>query len=464
MKKITSLFLAILIILSLVSCNAENGKTPSTDTTASAEGSESTEGTSTVTTGQTEGDPAEKQNWEEDGVLKILCIGNSFSQDTMANLYGILKDLGVENVKLGNLVIGGCTVFTHYSHAKSENAAYTYSENTSGTWRDKDKQVLNTIVASDNWDFISLQQASHDSGVKSSYTYLPKLIEIVEDLCPAARLVWNMTWAYQSDATHGSFPVYDRNQMTMYRSILSAVNEKVLSEPSIELVSPAGTAIQNARAGWIGDTITIDGFHLSEVGRYIAALTFAQTLTGLSVENVKYAPTGLNLAEQKLAIESAMLACEKPYEISTPTAEAPKAPSIDDLYQLNVEFDRGYYYAPQDGGKHFNRYQGSDFDNMFYSTQIFNKETLPVGSIIVIADGWQYRPESWLGDEMLDGSLRPNSRTDTMIIVDEAWWGNFTLRAFNLSKNPQISLLDLSTDDMKEIFKIYVPYDPSVAR
>jgi hypothetical protein len=51
-----------------------------------------------------------------------------------------------------------------------------------------------------------------------------------------------------------------------------------------------------------------------------------------------------------------------------------------------------------------------------------------------------------------------------MIIVDEAWWSNFTLRAFNLSKNPQVSLLNLSADDMKEIFKIYVPYDPSVAR
>lgn len=402
-----------------------------------------------------------KQDWEEDGALKILCIGNSFSVNTMEHLYGILTDLGVEEIKLGNLAIGGCSIATHYQNARSDAADYLYYENTTGAWTVKEGYVMSDIIQSENWDFISLQQASHDSGVENTYGPLSRLVSIIEPQCPGARLVWNMTWAYQQDATHGSFPVYNKDQMTMYERIVSAVKNRVLTVDSIEKVSPAGTAIQNARAGWIGDTLTVDGFHLNTVGCYMAGLTFAQTLTGKSVENVTYAPAGMTVDERALAIEAAMLAVEKPFEVSTPTAEAPDVPTIDDLYELEIEFDRGYYHACEAGGRHFNRLQGSDLANKFYSTQIFTKETLPVGSIIVIAEGWQYRPESWLGDAQLPTNLRPGTSRDTMIVVDELWWGDFTLRAFNLSKNPQVSLLDLTAEDMKEVIKIYVPYDPA---
>ncbi len=435
---------------------------PPTEETTEPLTEETTELTTEETTEPEETEPVyTKQDWEEDGVLKILCLGNSFSVDTMEYLYGILKDLGVEEIKLGNLAIAGCSLSTHYANAQSDAAEYLYYENTTGTWKSGSGYVMSDIIKSENWDFISLQQASHDSGVESTYGPLSKLIDIIEPQCPGARLVWNMTWAYQQDATHGSFPVYNKDQMTMYGKIVSTVQAKVLTETSIEKVNPAGTAIQNARAGWIGDTLTKDGFHLTNTGRYIAALTFAQTLTGKSVENVTYAPVGLTAAEQTLAIEAAMLAVKKPFDVSTPTAEAPDVPSIEDLYELEIEFDRGYYHACEPGGRHFNRLQGSDLANKFYSTQIFTKETLPAGSIILIAEGWQYRPESWLGDEQLPTNLRPAGSVDTMIVVDDLWWGDFTFRAFNLSKTPQVSLLDMTAEDMKEVIKIYVPYDPS---
>ena len=53
-----------------------------------------------------------KQNWNDDGVLKILFIGNSFSADTAEYLYPVANNLGVENVKIGNLFIGGCSIDT----------------------------------------------------------------------------------------------------------------------------------------------------------------------------------------------------------------------------------------------------------------------------------------------------------------------------------------------------------------
>lgn len=402
--------------------------------------------------------------WDADGVMKILCIGNSFSVDSMEYLYGILQDLGVQEIKLGNLAIAGCSLNTHYTNAKGDKAEYQYFVNTTGTWSVTEGNVLSDIVKSENWDFISLQQASHDSGLPNTYRRLPVLVETLREMCPDARLVWNMTWAYQQDSTHGAFPKYNSDQMTMYQKILSAIEQKVLVEPDIDMVIPCGTAIQNARAGWLGDTLTRDGFHLSNTGRYIAALTFAQMLTGKSVEGVTYAPGGFTAEEQALAIESAMLAVKKPFEISVPTAEGPKQPDIESLYELEIAFDRGYYHACEAGGRHFDRIQGSDLANQFFSTQIFTKQTLPEGSIIVIAEGWQVRPEGWLEDAALPGALRPATANVRMIVVDDLWWGDFNYRAFNVSKAPLISLLDISAADMTEIFKIYVPYDPTQAQ
>ena len=44
-------------------------------------------------------------NQEQDKSISILAIGNSFSVDAMEYLYGILNDIGYEDITLGNLYI-----------------------------------------------------------------------------------------------------------------------------------------------------------------------------------------------------------------------------------------------------------------------------------------------------------------------------------------------------------------------
>ena len=61
----------------------------------------------------------------------------------------------------------------------------------------------------------------------------------------------------------------------MYEVIVNAVDEKVRSNPDIQIVIPVGTAIQNARTSIVGDNQTRDGFHLTmDLGRYVDGLTF----------------------------------------------------------------------------------------------------------------------------------------------------------------------------------------------
>ena len=58
--------------------------------------------------------------------IKILAIGNSFSLDAIEYLYEILLDSGVENVTIGVLYRGGCSIEQHVKNAKNDTADYNY--------------------------------------------------------------------------------------------------------------------------------------------------------------------------------------------------------------------------------------------------------------------------------------------------------------------------------------------------
>ena len=53
--------------------------------------------------------------------MKILAIGNSFSTDCMQYLYDIARSGGVEEIVLGNLYYGGCSLAQHLGFAKSDS-------------------------------------------------------------------------------------------------------------------------------------------------------------------------------------------------------------------------------------------------------------------------------------------------------------------------------------------------------
>jgi hypothetical protein len=69
----------------------------------------------------------------------------------------------------------------------------------------------------------------------------------------------------------------------------------------------------------------------------------------------------------------------------------------------------------------------------FASTQLFTREDLPIGTVIEIASGFQYRPEGWVGTTLNTSSTRPLNVTTSKVVIDEAWWGDYTVRGFNIS-------------------------------
>ena len=65
--------------------------------------------------------------------MKILAIGNSFSEDSTRYLQQIAASAG-EELFVRNLYIGGCSLNQHWSNMQSGAAAYTYYQNANRTY------------------------------------------------------------------------------------------------------------------------------------------------------------------------------------------------------------------------------------------------------------------------------------------------------------------------------------------
>lgn len=391
--------------------------------------------------------------------FKVLAIGNSFSDDAFTYLYDIAKAFGVEEVIIANLYIGGCTVATHYSNAVNNTEAYTYKKCTNGTWANSKTTMLYGITDED-WDIVSLQQASGYSGVESTYNEQIDYIAnyVLDNVTNEnVRLAWHMTWAYQANSTHADFAKYDKNQAMMYSYICQCVKKHLDSDPLFTYIIPSGTAVQNARTSYFGDTLTQDGYHLNSYGDMIAGLTWFLTLTGASTDLIdEQSLDDTTKNHLPCYLESVKNAINKPYGVTNSKfTEDPTVEEIDlsnyDL--LELQFVQGYWYATGTG--YDNYISGDGTSSLYYCTNIkFTKEDIPVGSIIVLESGWQYRPEAWLTEGQQ--SSRQGETMEAQIIVTETWWGNYIYRSFNISKVGKPSIVGL-VDEVAAAFKIYIP-------
>ena len=400
-------------------------------------------------------------NWDTDGdgTLEILAIGNSFSTDAMQYVYQIATDLGIEKVSLGNLYFGGCDLATHASYAKNDSASYTYyyTNNTyEGTWKSSSSYKMSKALTNRSWDVITLQQASGSSGRESTYNKdLDYLINYVTERSNA-KLVWNMTWAYQQDADISTFANYGNDQMTMYNAIVSAVQNKIVTNPAFNAIIPSGTAIQNTRTSLLGDTITRDGYHLSnDYGRYLAGLTLVKTITGLSIDNIEYVPSGVDMSERAMAIEAANTAVANPFSVT------PSTYCVRDENNPNGKYDilnyvihkEAYWYSTSTSYNKLNK--GDSISAKYFATPRFTRDELPVGSIIKVKSSWKYRPEGWITDAKQTN--REGEIHTTWVAVTDAWWKTYTLRAFNVSLDSGSALTNYTEEQMRSAFRIYLP-------
>lgn len=224
-------------------------------------------------------------------MVKILSIGNSFSQDAHRWLYKLAKDNNIE-IKTSNLYIGGCSLEMHWKNYKESNKYYEFWFN--GETKSYDSGIAEALEL-EEWDIVTLQQVSQLSGMYETYEpYLSSLATVVKNKLPNAKLYFHQTWAYEIDSTHEGFVNYEKSQNNMFNSIKEA-SKKAAETINAKLI-PTGTVIQtlretvpefNYKNG--GVSLCRDGFHLSlDYGRFAAAATWLHTITGQKIKVTKF--------------------------------------------------------------------------------------------------------------------------------------------------------------------------------
>ncbi|ADY50668.1 hypothetical protein Pedsa_0080 [Pseudopedobacter saltans DSM 12145] len=288
-------------------------------------------------------------------VTKILAIGNSFSEDGVENyLYDLAKAEGIK-VIIANLYIGGAPLELHVKNIRENKAVYSYRKiGLDGVKKTTPNTSIETALADENWDYISFQQASPLSGnLESVKENLPELFNYVKQRAknPDVKYIYHQTWAYAKNSEHKGFDNYDRDQNKMYQSIIN-VSKEVQNIVPINIVVPAGTAIQNGRTSYIGDNFNRDGYHLDlNIGRFTAACTWFEKLFGKPVLNNPFKPETVNTRASQLAKTAAHDAVLNPYQVT----------ELKDFQAKNVQLSNSPVYINFGDAKAYD-----DWNNLAY--------------------------------------------------------------------------------------------------
>ena len=307
MKKFLSL---ILCFVTLVLCGCGNSGSGD-DTTAPQEQGYVDPG-GTISDGKT---------------LKVLAITSSFGLNTTELLHEIAMAEGADEVIVARLYASGCTLESHVNNLTNNIGAYEYTKKVGSGWKKTTDATMLYGLIDEDWDVIFMQQGAARAGQVDTYKdYVDTLLDYVlkNKTNPNARLVWNLTWAYDQNTDQAVFKEYGSDQMKMYNAIVDAVKEKIVPHKEFAAIIPSGTAIQNART-YYGDVLTKDTFHLNDLGRVIAGYTMYATLTGkeltkISLDQVKTTdfnvPTELTETDKQVIIKAVNAALNTPYSVT----------------------------------------------------------------------------------------------------------------------------------------------------
>ncbi len=257
----------------------------------------------------------------DDGITRVLCIGNSFTVDAVEDyLSPICRSVG-KQVIIGYPYKGGTTLEQHMGYINTSNAIYNYRKiDEEGTHTAQASTIFDVGLKDEYWDYVVIQTDHNYSGVYSHYfPYLTDLMNYVKANGKNSdpKFFLYMTWAYDASSTYKDFPLYNNDQLTMYNAIIDCAF-RAAEQAGIETVVPAGTAVQNCRTTYIGQNMNRDGYHMNyEYGRYVVGLTYAAKVLGIDPQTVTYHPETISENLAQLCKDAVTAALEKPKEITS---------------------------------------------------------------------------------------------------------------------------------------------------
>lgn len=233
------------------------------------------------------GDPNAQPEPDVPDSLKVLTIGNSFSENTSVYASEIARSNG-KDLTFGYLKFPSCTIEMHYTAAVENRAVFkfdvTFPDGTHDTAAQK--AAASSFDAVDgggatveyalnycDWDVIVFQQESSSSRYASTFEKLGDLIAYVQAKAPNARLAIHEVWRW-GDWNADQFALIQANTRT------------AAAQYQLEYI-PTGTAFEYARTALGSDTIVNDNDghhqHANAYGQYIAGSCYVAALFGVPV-------------------------------------------------------------------------------------------------------------------------------------------------------------------------------------
>ena len=274
--------------------------------------------------------------------LRVLAIGNSFSQSLCSFLPAAAAAAG-EKLEFCNLFIGGCSLKRHADNIAKAGADPAFAPYAATWFRADDpahpakfKANVPQMLATQAWDVVTIQQASHESWKPGSFhPWADSVIATVRSLAPDAEIVVHETWSYNAADARigGKFPDWPFDQAGMYARL--ETNYLALARENGLRVIPVGLAVQKrrealaARGGvfdpatlepgapidlkgepvgalsWKDGRITGDTIHLNKAGEYMQAMAWLGFLFDRDVRDVGFAPAAAGDAETCAALRAA---------------------------------------------------------------------------------------------------------------------------------------------------------------
>ena len=292
MRKRLSVFTAILLSLSLLLSACGN-------TAATNDSAETTEGLPV--------NIMQKSNPAEDDTINVLMIGNSFCYYYVEELYGMAKAAGIK-MRVCNVYYSGCKVEQHHTWWKNGEANYSFFTTDENGRKEVKNTNLEYCLSQQNWDVISLQDASTVL-LKNNITpqdQLTKMTVCLNDLWgyiqeqfPMSRHLWQACWSYQIGYDRGGYAMKDPQAQAKMCELGQEYGDLVCKAYNLEKVN-TGDAWQLVRQGGYDNLCARksvnngegDYYHDGDIGggQYLNACVWFEVITGQSCVGNTYRP------------------------------------------------------------------------------------------------------------------------------------------------------------------------------
>lgn len=222
---------------------------------------------------------------QQNKVIKILTVGNSFAENACYYLREITESVPGNKIIITKANIGGCSLEKHANLIKECEVNLSLKPY-------YNQFTLKDLLEKDQYDFVTIQQYSASSFKPESYQpYADIIYQFIREHAPAAQIIIHQTWAYSN--TCERLKQWGITRDEMQKGLVRCYND--LKKHFNAEMLPSGNAFYTSfKKKPEIDLWKQDRYHANEYGCYLAGCVWFGKLFNVSPTEIKFIPEGFD--------------------------------------------------------------------------------------------------------------------------------------------------------------------------